>query len=190
MLAYQREVEYVIPAVNRKPDATEEDDAAFEELERVRAEEQERINTAEPLTEEELTEKEELVKNGFENWHRRDYYAFIRGNEKFGRKDLEGITTEVEGKTLEEVTAYAKVFWERYQEISGIYNFFNMLDYQRTIAKIEEGEAKLDKLNEVQQVLHRRVTSLTAPLHQLKINYGQIKGKSYSEEEDRFLVFF
>jgi SWI/SNF-related matrix-associated actin-dependent regulator of chromatin subfamily A member 5 len=58
----------------------------------------------------------------------------------------------------------------------------------RTVAKIEEGEAKLAKLNEVQGVLSKRVSGLTAPLHQLKINYGQIKGRSYSEEEDRFLL--
>lgn len=38
-----------------------------------------------PLNDEELAEKEEMLQHGFDNWARRDYFAFIRGNEKYGR---------------------------------------------------------------------------------------------------------
>jgi hypothetical protein len=182
ILAFQREQDYKIPAVARKAkDESEEDAAIFKKLELIREEQQALIDTAEPLNEAELAEKEELVKHGFGNWFKRDYWAFIRGNEKYGRTNLADIAVECDGKTLEEVTAYAKVFWEKCSEIP---------DHLRTVAKIEEGEAKLAKLNEVQGVLSKRVSGLTAPLHQLKINYGQIKGRAYSEEEDRFLVYF
>lgn len=180
MLAYQREVDYKIPGVNRKDkDETEADLETWKKLELIREEQQERIDSAVALTEAELAEKEELSKNGFGNWMKRDYWAFIRGNEKYGRTNYEEVTIECEGKTVEEVKAYSKVFWERISEIP---------DYLRTVAKIEEGEAKLAKLNEVQGVLSKRVSGLTAPLHQLKIAYGQIKGRSFSEEEDRFLL--
>lgn len=41
-------------------------------------------STAEPLTEEELAEKEELMGQGFEDWSRRDFQQFIRALESYG----------------------------------------------------------------------------------------------------------
>lgn len=39
---------------------------------------------AEPLTEEQVQEKEELVAQGFEDWSRRDFQQFIRALETYG----------------------------------------------------------------------------------------------------------
>ena len=39
---------------------------------------------AEPLTEEELLEKDELISQGFENWSRRDFQQFVRALETYG----------------------------------------------------------------------------------------------------------
>ncbi len=39
---------------------------------------------AEPLTEEELQEKEELIAQGFEDWSRRDFQQFVRALESYG----------------------------------------------------------------------------------------------------------
>lgn len=39
---------------------------------------------AEPLTEEELAEKEELMQQGFEDWSRRDFQQFVRALETYG----------------------------------------------------------------------------------------------------------
>lgn len=50
-------------------------------------------------------------------WSRSDFSAFVRACEKHGRDALAAITAEVEGKTEEEVRAYAVVFWKRYQEL-------------------------------------------------------------------------
>lgn len=36
----------------------------------------------EPLTEDELAEREELLKGGFSTWNRRDFNAFVRACEK------------------------------------------------------------------------------------------------------------
>jgi hypothetical protein len=73
------------------------------DAERVRKEEQQKIDDAEPLTEEELAEKDELLKQGFSNWSKRDFNQFIKANEKYGRDDIESISKDVEGKTPEEV---------------------------------------------------------------------------------------
>lgn len=34
---------------------------------------------------------------GFTNWTKRDFNQFIKGNEKYGRDDIENIAKEVEG---------------------------------------------------------------------------------------------
>lgn len=94
-------------------------DMTPEQLEEERAAEQEAIDTAEPLTEEEEKEKEELKGLGFTDWAKREFQAFCRGIELYGRDAYELIQTEVPTKTVDEVREYASAFWERYTEIEG-----------------------------------------------------------------------
>ncbi len=82
-------------------------------------------------------------------------------------------------KTEKEIREYAKVFWTRLDELA---------DSAKLVARIEEGESKLAKQQHQEAVLKRKVESYRQPLLQLKMHYGQNKGKSYSEEEDRFLL--
>lgn len=74
------------------------------DAERVRKEEQKKIDDAEQLNEEEIAEKEDLLKQGFANWNKRDFNQFVKANEKYGRDDIESISKEVEGKTAEEAS--------------------------------------------------------------------------------------
>jgi len=69
----------------------------------VRKEEQKKIDESELLTEEDISEKEDLLKQGFSNWNKRDFNQFIKANEKYGRDDIESISKDVEGKSVEEV---------------------------------------------------------------------------------------
>jgi SWI/SNF-related matrix-associated actin-dependent regulator of chromatin subfamily A member 5 len=46
------------------------------------------------------------------------FLQFVKGCEKFGRKDLANVATEVDTKTPDEVAAYSKVFWQRYEELT------------------------------------------------------------------------
>jgi SWI/SNF-related matrix-associated actin-dependent regulator of chromatin subfamily A member 5 len=62
-----------------------------------------------PITDEEAVEKDTLLQQGFSNWNRREFNAFVRAVEKHGRNNLEAISAEVEGKTKEEVITYSKV---------------------------------------------------------------------------------
>ena len=43
--------------------------------------------------------------------------AFVRGCERYGRKEVKDIAREVEGKSEDEVREYHRVFWERYKEL-------------------------------------------------------------------------
>lgn len=78
-------------------------DLSPKEAEEQRKKEQDKIDKSQPLTDEETTEKEELLTKGFNNWSRRDFQQFIKANEKYGRHDVESICREVEGKTPQEV---------------------------------------------------------------------------------------
>ncbi|OAD75458.1 Homeodomain-like DNA binding domain-containing transcription factor [Phycomyces blakesleeanus NRRL 1555(-)] len=164
----------------RIPPVAEEGSPDIEALEKERAEEQSKIDKAEQLTEEEEEERKELYAQGFSNWSKKDFGNFINACARYGRNNLEDIAEEIEGKTLEEVTAYSNMFWKRYQEIA---------DYEKQISKIEKGESELEKQADIQGQLTEKVNQHRVPLQQLKIHYTQpTKGKNYTEEEDRFLL--
>jgi SWI/SNF-related matrix-associated actin-dependent regulator of chromatin subfamily A member 5 len=171
--AYRKSINYKVPVV------IEDDEEVFKEKEKEREEEQKKIDEAEPLTEEEIAEKEKLLGQGFEKWGKRDFTTFIKANEKYGRNNIEQIANDLDGKTFEEVEEYSKVFWKRYKELN---------DYEKIISNIEKGEAKLQKIQEIQDMLTAKISSQRNPLQQLKIPYHQNKGRNYTEDEDRYLL--
>ncbi|CAG8558323.1 7083_t:CDS:10 [Paraglomus brasilianum] len=134
---------------------------------------------AEPLTEEEIQEKEAALEEVFDDWSKRDFNCLINASAKYGRNALESVASEIEGKTFEEVSAYAEVFWERYRELP---------NYEEIIAKIDRGEARLRQTMEIQMLLEAKVAKYRSPLSQMQIQYNQAKGKNYTEAEDRFLL--
>eukprot|EP00658_Telonema_sp_P-2_P000140 TRINITY_DN10043_c0_g2_i1.p1 TRINITY_DN10043_c0_g2~~TRINITY_DN10043_c0_g2_i1.p1 ORF type:complete len:965 (+),score=286.55 TRINITY_DN10043_c0_g2_i1:52-2946(+) len=131
------------------------------------------------LSEEEIREKERLMGEGFQEWSKRDFNNYVRACEKFGRAALEEVVKEVEGKSAEEVKEYHVVFWKRYKEIA---------EFDRIIKKIEAGEEKIQRRQEIEQILKHKVLGSKDPYNQLKINYGQNKGKAFNEEEDRYMI--
>lgn len=142
-------------------------------------EEQAKIDGAEPLTDKEKEEMEQLLNEGFNNWNKRDFQQFCKLCEKYGRDDIQNISREMESKTPAEVKAYADTFWSRSDEISNI---------EQIVSNIEKGEQKLQRRVEIQQALDLKVSRFRQPFQQLQIQYGQNKGKNFTEEEDRYLV--
>ncbi|KAL3320968.1 SWI/SNF- matrix-associated actin-dependent regulator of chromatin subfamily A member 5 [Cichlidogyrus casuarinus] len=149
------------------------------DAEKDRQDEQDKIDNSEPLTEEEIAEREDLITKGFVNWTKRDFQQFVKANEKHGRDDIDSISQEVEGKTPDEVKKYARVFWSRCNELQ---------DVDKIMAQIERGEAKIQRRHAIKRALEVKMARYRAPFHQLRINYGANKGKNYTEEEDRFLI--
>ncbi|XP_027330198.1 ISWI chromatin-remodeling complex ATPase CHR11-like [Abrus precatorius] len=139
----------------------------------------EQEEVGDPLTAEELEEKEHLLEEGFSSWSRKDFNTFIRACEKYGRNDIKSIASEMEGKTQEEVERYAKVFKERYKELN---------DYDRIIKNIERGEARISRKDEIMKAIGKKLDRYKNPWLELKIQYGQNKGKLYNEECDRFMI--
>lgn len=118
---------------------------------RFRFQEQGKIDEAEPLTEEELAEKESLLTQGFTNWSKRDFNQFIKANEKYGRDDVDNIAKEVEGKFPEEVVEYSQVFWERCHELQ---------DIERIMSQIERGESKIQRRASIKKALDVKVRNV------------------------------
>lgn len=171
---YRKEIGYKVPLADG-------DEENLAEREADREAEQRIIDEAVPLTEEEQAEKAELAKSGFEEWNRRDFQQFINGSNLYGRNNYEGIATHCQNKNAAEIKQYAKVFWQRYEEIA---------DWQKHLKHIEEGEEKLRKIEHQRKMLRKKMSMYRVPLQQLKINYSvsTTNKKVYSEEEDRFLL--
>ncbi|KAJ1699435.1 hypothetical protein LUZ63_007947 [Rhynchospora breviuscula] len=162
---YEKEVRYqIVQQLNERKDLIGDgDDEDF----------------GEPLSAQEQEEKERLLQEGFSTWTKRDFNTFVRACEKYGRNDIRNIASEMEGKTEEEVCRYAKVFKERYKELN---------DYDRIIKNIEKGEARISRKEEIMQAIAKKMSRYQNPWHELKIQYGQNKGKLYNEECDRFML--
>jgi SWI/SNF-related matrix-associated actin-dependent regulator of chromatin subfamily A member 5 len=103
------------------------------------------------LTEEEEKLKDRLLTQGFSQWSRKDFQQLIKACERFGRKDIPNITSQLEGKTEKEVRAYLKAFKSNYERING---------WERLIERIEKGEEKLARLEEMQNALAIKVLLL------------------------------
>ena len=141
--------------------------------------EEEDTNAPPAVTDEEKAEMEMLLSQGFTEWSRRDFQAFCRLSEKHGRDAIESVASEMEGKTLKEVKDYAAVFWQRYTEIA---------DHQRIISNIEKGEQKIQRQHDMLKAVREKIAMYKNPWRELKLSYGPNKFKSFTEEEDRFLL--
>jgi SWI/SNF-related matrix-associated actin-dependent regulator of chromatin subfamily A member 5 len=178
---YDRETAYYRKEIGYKVPLAEGEDDTLSDREAERALDQQEIDDATPLTEEEQEEKEKLALQGFGDWNRRDFQQFINGSGRYGRSDYEKIALEVDSKTAAEVKAYAKVFWQRYKEI---------VDYHKYIKIVEDGEERMRKIEHQRKMLRKKLSQVRVPLQQLKINYSvsTTNKKVYTEEEDRFLL--
>ncbi|KAJ3797441.1 SNF2 family DNA-dependent ATPase [Lentinula aff. detonsa] len=162
-------------------ETTSEDTAdTIAELEAERQKEQEFIDTAEPLTEEEITQKEAYLEQGFPNWSRRDFQQFVKGLEAYGwDQPADVYAADIQEKTAEEVAKYYKTFKKKWKTLS---------EYPRIEVRIAEGAAKRTKRSNLEYLLDQKINSVRYPMQELELNYPTTKGKVYSEEEDRYLL--
>ncbi|KAJ5871438.1 Peptidase aspartic catalytic [Penicillium soppii] len=177
----EKETAYFHKEIGYKAQLLEGPEEELSEREAERDLEQQEIDNAVPLTEEEQAEKAAMSDEGFATWNRRDFQQFINGSAKFGRTDYVGIATEVDSKEPDEIEEYAEVFWRRYTEIQ---------DYPKYLRVIEQGEEKVRKMDHQRKMLRKKLEMYRVPLQQLKINYtvSTTNKKVYTEEEDRFLL--
>ncbi|KAJ2901737.1 ISWI chromatin-remodeling complex ATPase ISW2 [Zalerion maritima] len=171
---YRKEIGYKVPIEDGDEDTLKEREAHRDAA-------QADIDEAEALNEDEQVEKFNLTQHGFSDWNKRDFQQFVNGSAKYGRNNYEGIATEVDSKTPAECRQYAKVFWQRYDEIP---------DSQKHVSAVLAGEDRTRRIEHHRKLLRKKMSQYRVPLQQLKINYSvsTTNKKVYTEEEDRFLL--
>lgn len=182
-LAYKKEIKYKY-SLDEFGDSDEEFLVDADKPELTRQEkrdfEQQRVNSAKPLTPEELTLKDELLQQSFHTWSRRDFTNFIHAVAKHGRENYTQISKSLGNKSPEEVQRYATAFWEKYHQIEG---------HDKYLSQIYTSEKKRDKLQNQQRLLAIKIENLENPLQDLRIQYPPNNSKRvYSKAEDRFLL--
>ncbi|VEU22047.1 DEKNAAC103044 [Brettanomyces naardenensis] len=140
------------------------------------------IDRSRALTEEEESWKQDLLKEGFGDFARRDFFQFVGASARYGRNSIDEIASELPEKTVEEVREYAVAFWKNFREIDG---------YERHIGHIEQGEDRIRKIIIQKEMLRRKVSQYDYPLEDLTFRYPphSARGKkTFNDDEDRFLI--
>lgn len=105
-------------------------------------------------TDEEEEERNTLLQEGFKDWNKVDFHAYVRACERYGRKAIEKISQNVNGKTPEEVKAYHETFWKKYTTLAAKV-------YKPLIKRIEKGEARLKHQGEMEEIVQQALGPLT-----------------------------
>ena len=167
---------------NIKAELPEPDESTTEEeRERDRELEQQEIDAAVPLTEEEKLKKEDLLQQGFGAWLRRDVSQFVNAAGTHGRTSWSKIASDIESKSEKQVREYGKVFWDRWDTLA---------DYKRFSDIITNHEFKRQRDQETKLALSWKMSQYKVPQSQMKIVYSvsTTNKKVYTEEEDRFIL--
>lgn len=138
------------------------------------------------LPKEEEEEKQRLIDESFSQWRRSDVRVLLNAAEKYGRANPTAIiaeTAELVEMDVEDVRRYWEVWQERGPELA---------DYERCIERIEKGEARLQRTARFTEIIRRKVREAEEagenPWTSLKVMPSSARNKTYTEEEDRFLV--
>ncbi|TMW56088.1 hypothetical protein Poli38472_008736 [Pythium oligandrum] len=134
---------------------------------------------AQYLGDDELQEKEALLREGFGDWNKPQYFLFIKLISRYGRNNVEAVAREMM-KPLEEVQRYANVFLTRGPE--------ELSDWQKILKSIEKGESKLLEIERLTEETAKKVARYENPWDDMPINYQGKGGKVFTEEEDRILL--
>eukprot|EP00866_Antonospora_locustae_P001934 jgi/Antlo1/1934/96 len=144
------------------------------ELIALQKKEQELFKQSISLSDDEKRMKEEMMKQGFEKWSKKDFNNFVKAMCLYGRNNFEKILNMVD-KDEHDVRNYYETFWKRYKEIP---------NHNKIIAKIEKIELQIKKNEIIRKKFEEKMKS-----NLLKNNYIlNTRSKLYSEDFDIFLL--
>lgn len=114
---------------------------------------------------------------------RREYQAFLRGIERYGKKAFSSIILEIKEScpysslNVKELRRYSKVFWARIEELS---------DGDKILNMVERAYARLIRQREGQNAIDLKVFSSNSRLRIPYYSGG--RGKQWTEDEDVYLL--
>lgn len=135
------------------------------------------------LNEEQIEEKARLLAQGFSDWSRNHYQAFMKGSGKYGRTNYAKIANDV-GKPVSAIQTYSEAFWDE--------NFgkkhFTEHEHDRAIKLIEKGEKKIGDIKGLQRGTRVLISLFENPWVELQFTHVNTKDKKFTADEDRFLL--
>ncbi|GFE54026.1 SWI2 SNF2 ISWI-like SANT [Babesia ovis] len=132
------------------------------------------------LDDELRAKREQLLSEGFGDWNKRHFSAFIRANAQYSRYDVDSIASSMKDKDPDEVKRYSKVFWERYTELP---------DWEKHIKRIEQGEEVLLRRNQLHQMVVTKQKLLNNPWVGTDALFAAHRGKCpFTEDQDRWMT--
>merc|ERR1711968_118061 len=131
-----------------------------------------------------MAEKQKLISGGYSYWTKLMFSAFIRACAKYGRDAHEQIAYEV-GVTVEEITDYSKTFWERGPTVFSEGNLWD-----RYVKQIRKGEDRLEEIQRLESATAQLIGIYSNPWEELSFNYSSGKGRTFREDQDRYLLCF
>lgn len=134
------------------------------------------------LSEEVQKEKTALLAEGFLDWSRVNYTAFIKASAKHGRSDAGKIASEV-GKSEAQVIEYSNAFWgavgkERFSEH----------EHNRVSNLVAKGEKKLADIKALRRGVKTFISLFDNPWENLQFTHVNTKDKLFSTDNDRYLL--
>ena len=133
----------------------------------------------ETMTDEEREELDRLLDTGLD-WSRKEYLAYLRGCELYGKEAYKLISDVIATKTEDEVIEYAKIFWSRLDELT---------DKEKILKNIEKRESTAERHRLAQVLLDSKFELYRNPWRELQIDSScSHKSKLFTNENDRFLI--
>ena len=135
------------------------------------------------LSDERLAEKQRLLAEGFADWQKHHYLAFIKSSSRFGRRCYAKIAAEV-GKSQSAIKAYAKAFWDEHFGKLRISHH----EYDRVVKNIERGEKKIEEIKGLERGTEVLLSLFENPWMELEFTHVNCKDKIFTADEDRHLL--
>ena len=158
-------------------------------------EDEESEEIPEEFTEKDEKYREQLLKEGFKTWTKKDFTRFLHYAEMVGLDEPEQISHLMKTKTKEEVEKYIKVFKKRIDDFP---------NGERIMARINKSESEKNKNNENQSTIDEYYNLLIEDIEEnncdifsrINIPYKEYKNKKainnnkdlFNEEEDKYLL--
>jgi len=172
-----------------------EDNNEINDKDNKEEEEISQIEKPEEFTEKDEKYREELLKEGFKNWTKKDFTRFLHSAEMVGLDEPVQISNLMKTKTPEEVEKYIKVFKKKINELP---------NGDRIMAKINKSENEKNKNYENQSIIDEYYNLLIEDeendlcdiFSKIRIQYKEYKNKKainnnkdlFNEEEDKYLL--
>ena len=153
------------------------------------------LEIPEEFTEKDEKYREELLKEGFKTWTKKDFARFLHSAEMVGLDEPEQISHLMKTKTTEEIVKYIKVFKKRIDDFP---------NGSRIMARINKSENEKNKNYEYQSIIDEYYNLLIEDeedescniFSKIKISYKEYKNKKavnnnkelFNEEEDKYLL--